>query len=82
MLVARAIENVSYVVGVNRVGCDGFGTDHTGDSMVIDPFGGILLAAEPGQQAISEITLSLKELRKFRESWPFGQDWDQFTIKP
>jgi len=50
--------------------------------MVIDPFGGILLAAEPGQQAISEITLSLKELRKFRESWPFGQDWDQFTIKP
>ena len=81
LLVARAIENLSYVVGVNRIGRDGFGADHTGDSMVIDPKGEILMIAEPGRPAVCEITLSLKELRKVRELYPFGPDWDQFSIK-
>ena len=72
---------MSYVVGVNRIGCDGYGTDHAGDSMVIDPKGGILLSGEPGRPAVFEITLSMKELRKIRESYPFGQDWDHFNIK-
>ncbi len=81
LLVARAIENLSYVVGVNRIGCDGFGAEHTGDSMVIGPQGKILLAAEPGRSVVCEITLSMTELLKIRESNPFGQDWDQFNIK-
>ena len=37
LLQARAIENLCYVVGVNRVGRDGNGSDYAGDSAVIDP---------------------------------------------
>ena len=40
LLQARAIENQSYVVGVNRVGKDGNDIYHSGDSMIIDPLGG------------------------------------------
>ena len=42
LLQARAIENQCYVIGVNRVGEDGNGIYHSGDSMVIDPLGNIL----------------------------------------
>jgi len=82
LLVARAIENLSFVIGVNRIGFDGFGTDHSGESMVIDPKGQVMLAAKPGEQGVYEVTLLMKELLKIRESFPFGQDWDQFTITP
>jgi predicted amidohydrolase len=49
LLVARAIENQAYVVGVNRVGADGNGLGHSGDSIVVDPMGEILAdaGAEP-----------------------------------
>ena len=82
LLVARAIENLSFVVGVNRIGSDGFGTDHSGDSMVINPKGQVIVAAKPGEERVDEVTLTMKELLKTRESFPFGQDWDQFTITP
>ena len=42
LLKARAIENQSYVIGVNRVGDDGFNTPHSGDSMIIDPVGNVI----------------------------------------
>ena len=42
LLQARAIENQCYVIGVNRVGEDGNGIYHSGDSMVIDPLGEML----------------------------------------
>jgi predicted amidohydrolase len=45
LLTARAIENQAYVVGVNRVGKDGGGLDHAGDSMIVDPLGETLAAA-------------------------------------
>ena len=45
LLKARAIENQAYVVGVNRVGKDGGGLDHAGDSMIVDPLGETLAAA-------------------------------------
>lgn len=44
LLVARAIENQAYVVGVNRVGSGG-GLDYVGDSRIIDPLGEVLAAA-------------------------------------
>jgi predicted amidohydrolase len=45
LLVARAIENQAYVVGVNRVGADGNGLAYAGDSMIIDPLGEVLASA-------------------------------------
>jgi predicted amidohydrolase len=44
LLRARAIENQSYVVGVNRVG-EGSGLAYSGDSQIIDPLGQVLAAA-------------------------------------
>jgi omega-amidase len=82
LLVARAIENLSYVIGVNRVGNDGFGTKHSGDSMVVDPSGRILTSAEPWAETVCEISLSKRDLLKFRETYPFGGDWDQFSVQP
>ncbi len=45
LLRARAIENLCYVAGVNRVGEDGLGNPHTGDSAVISPWGETLASA-------------------------------------
>jgi predicted amidohydrolase len=45
LLLARAIENQAYVVGVNRVGTDGSGLDYAGDSMIVDPMGEVLASA-------------------------------------
>jgi omega-amidase len=48
LLVARAIENQAYVVGVNRVG-EGGGLHYVGDSRIVDPTGEILAAAAYGE---------------------------------
>ncbi|MBN1199147.1 MAG: nitrilase family protein [Bacteroidales bacterium] len=80
LMVARAIENMAYTAGVNRVGKDGNGMDHTGDSMVVDPQGKVLFQAEQGEEIVKTVALNFEEMKKFRESFPFGLDWDSFTI--
>ena len=52
LLVARAIENQAYVVGVNRVGVDGNGLEHAGDSMIVDPLGEVLASAAGGETVL------------------------------
>jgi len=52
LLVARAIENQAYVVGVNRVGTDGGGLEHAGDSMIVDPLGEVLASAAGGETVL------------------------------
>jgi predicted amidohydrolase len=81
LLAARAIENQSFVAGVNRIGNDGHGTSHTGDSMVIDAKGNLLYAASEGVEEVSTITLSAMDLKLFRDSFTVGMDWDHFKIK-
>jgi len=80
LLSARAMENQAYVIGVNRVGDDGHGFYHSGDSVVIDAKGSLLMAAEPGKEEIKTVTLSAQELHLFRDSFTLGLDWDDFTI--
>ncbi|MFH1297878.1 MAG: nitrilase-related carbon-nitrogen hydrolase [Bacteroidota bacterium] len=80
LLVARAIENLSFVAGVNRIGEDGNGMEHTGDSMVVDPKGLVLYQAPSGEEAVQTITLNYMNLKLFREAFAFGQDWDTFAI--
>jgi predicted amidohydrolase len=79
LLQARAIENQCYVVGVNRVGNDGNGIYHCGDSMVIDPLGEILYHKKD-EEDIFTITLDKSHLEKVREKFPFWKDADQFKI--
>ena len=69
LLKARAIENVSYVIGVNRIGEDGNGHAYGGDSDIVNYRG--------------ELTqeLSLEELNAFREKFPALNDADSFQLK-
>lgn len=80
LLQARAIENLSYVIGVNRVGSDAKGNDYSGDSMLVD-FKGELICDHPAGRAFVETqTISLAKLNAFRESFPAWQDADNFRI--
>ncbi len=81
LLQARAIENQSYVIGVNRVGTDGNHINHSGDSMVIDPLGSILYH-KTDEEDIFTITLKKEELQHMREKFPFWKDADHFQILP
>lgn len=80
LLMARAIENQSYVAGANRIGKDGQETWHSGDSMVVDFKGNAVVIAGEGVEEVRTVTLSAKDLKLFRESFAVGQDWDQFSI--
>jgi omega-amidase len=80
LLRARAIENQCYVVGVNRVGNDGNAIYHSGDSMIIDPFGEILYHKKE-EEDIFTITLDKGHLQSIREKFPFWRDGDDFTIR-
>jgi len=80
LLVARAIENQAYVAGINRIGYDGHGTWHSGDSMAVDSKGNVIYAAEEGKESIKTMTFSAGDLKLFRDSFTVGMDWDQFTI--
>ncbi|MCX6246403.1 MAG: nitrilase family protein [Bacteroidetes bacterium] len=80
LLVARAIENQAYVIGVNRTGTDGYGIRYAGNSLVVDPKG--TLVAEAGdKEEILQATLSLEELNLYRESYKIALDWDRFNIE-
>ncbi len=79
LLMARAIENQCYVIGVNRVGNDGNGIYHSGDSMVIDPLGEILYH-KTHEEDIFTITLDKEKLDEVRARFPFWKDADQFSI--
>lgn len=81
LLTARAIENQSYVVGVNRVGEDGNAIPHNGDSMVIDPLGEVLYHKEATED-IFTITLEKETLEQVRTKFPFWKDADHFKIIP
>lgn len=81
LLRARAIENLAYVVGVNRVGVDGNGHSYSGDSAVLDPLGMPLV--ELGAQAqVVTTTLSAANLGAHRERFPALRDADTFRLAP
>ena len=81
LLMARAIENQCYVIGVNRVGEDGVGLNYSGDSAVISPKGDVLVACEPFADEVKQVDIDLKALREFREKFPVLEDRDEFTIE-
>ena len=81
LLLARAIENQSYVIGLNRVGTDGPGNKYSGDSMIIDAKGTILKQGNPDENEALSVTLSYESLTNFRNKFNVGMDWDEFVLK-
>lgn len=79
LLQARAIENMSFVVGVNRVGTDGKDIRYTGDSSVFGPLGETLWQ-QNGSEAVHTVTLSKETLAAARENFPFLKDADRFIM--
>lgn len=79
LLQARAIENQSYVVGVNRVGEDGNKIYHSGDSMVIDAMGEVMYHKKD-EEDVFTITLEKEPLQSVREKLPFLRDADGFML--
>jgi omega-amidase len=82
LLTARAIENISFCIGVNRVGDDGRGIPHTGDSRIIDPAGTLTSFVDPGKEEVRTVSLQAETLLAWRKAFNVGQDWDNFTIMP
>lgn len=80
LLPARGIENLCYVAAVNRIGEDGNGYPHAGDSQVLDFFGEPLLHAE-AQQGVFHATLSAQTLAKYKTRFPAWRDADIFELK-
>lgn len=80
LLKARAIENLCYVAGANRIGTDGTGTKYCGDSMIVGPKGEVLASAEKNKECSITSGISLSELRAFRKKFPAHLDSDNFKI--
>lgn len=80
LLKARAIENLSYVVGVNRVGIDGNSVEYTGSSSIISPKGEVIFSSE-GMEAIKTLELNANSLNAFRDKFPAHFDADEFSIE-
>lgn len=78
LLVARAIENQCYVVGVNRVGEDGNGLEYTGDSLAID-YVGQLLVDKPGEW-VETLAFDQQVLIDYRQKFPAWKDADTFLM--
>ncbi len=78
LLMARAIENLSYVLGVNRTGYDGLGNDYKGDSMLVDFKGQPVATCAEGEACTGKTTLSHEKLIQFRNKFQVGPDWDFF----
>ena len=72
LLVARAIENQAYVVGVNRVG-EGGGLHYAGDSRIVDPLGEVL-AAGAGGETILLADVDPAVVAETRKRYPFLAD--------
>lgn len=81
LLLARAIENQCYAVGVNRVGNDGNNVYHSGDSAVINAKGEVISKTRSKEESVETAKLSWKELEDFRKSFPVVMDADDFEVK-
>lgn len=80
LLIARAIENQCYVVGVNRIGTDGNNFSHSGDSVVLSPKGEILSKTQPHEDKIETTILNYDTLQEFRKLFPVLSDGDLFQV--
>ena len=81
LLKARAIENMSYTIGLNRIGIDGNKLEYSGHSQGFDMLGKELISSENKSEYVFEITLDKDILIETRNRFQFLKDKDSFTIK-
>lgn len=81
LLKARAIENMSYCVGLNRTGKDGDGYVYNGHSAAYDVLGNELTKLNREDEFTAEISLDKEDLYETRKNLKFLQDRDQFNLE-
>ena len=81
LLIARAIENQAYCIGLNRVGSDDNGLDYSGDSLALAADGAMLLDCAD-QSGIFTTTLSAEAMQTYRSKFPCHRDADGFELTP
>lgn len=80
LLKARAIENMSYVIGVNRIGKDDNGYEYCGNSLIIDYLGTQLSDLQYNEEGIIVSKINKKDQEITREKLGFLKDKDSFSI--
>ncbi|WP_179318459.1 amidohydrolase [Winogradskyella helgolandensis] len=81
LLKARAIENMTYCIGVNRVGLDGNNHEYSGHSAAYDVLGNRMDNLTENQDATAIVVLEKEEITKYREKLNFLNDRDDFNLK-
>ncbi|OOQ61619.1 amidohydrolase [Mucilaginibacter pedocola] len=79
LIPARAVENQSYVIAVNRVGHDGNEVYHSGDSTCISPNGDVVYYKRD-EEDLYTFSIIYDEVKKIRRALPFLKDADRFTL--
>jgi len=79
LLAARSIENLSYIVGVNRIGIDKSGTSYSGNSMICNMNGDLIFNAD-SKEGCFRAQLFKSALIKARADFNVGLDWDSFKL--
>ena len=80
LLKARAIENMSYVIGVNRIGADANGHEYIGHSQAVDFLGDYVLEPEESESSFL-VVLNKDKMLETRQKLDFLNDRDSFEIK-
>lgn len=80
LLKARAIENLCYTIGVNRVGTDENNILYNGNSLVFDGVGKSILDFKDNEDAVKIVCLTKNHISKVRTKLSFLQDQDSFNI--
>lgn len=81
LLKARAIENMSYCIGVNRVGLDASNYEYNGSSAGYDVLGEKISNIAIEKEQIEILTLEKNHIKKYREKLQFLNDQDDFNLK-
>ena len=80
LLKARAVENMSYVIGVNRIGIDNNNLEYVGHSQAVDFLGNYI--QEPQEnEGVFIVELDKETMLETRSKLPFLNDKDSFEIK-
>jgi omega-amidase len=80
LLIARAIENLACVVGVNRIGADARGLKYSGDSLAVAADGALLCDAGD-ENGAAQVVLDGAALLSYREGFPCQLDADRFQLE-
>jgi predicted amidohydrolase len=80
LLKARAIENMAFTIGVNRVGVDANGFEYSGHSCIFDSVGAEILTTQEFLEETKSVIIKKSELNEIRKKLQFLNDRDSFTI--